>query len=93
MIPEKCECGCDYPDHFGKRPASPPAAEFQVTLDRRELAAIRAGLRLLEWFAGPDTRVLPYHLVREVVDISEGPDLLEPLSDAELRELARRLGS
>ncbi len=70
--------------------ATPPV-EFQVTLDRRELAAILAGLRLLRWANGPDWRLIPT-AVRVDLDRIEGHGL-RVLSDAELRELVRRLGS
>ncbi len=70
-----------------------PTIEFQITLDRRELASVLAGLRLLRWSIGPDKRLLPYHVARQVDEMCvAGIDEAEPLSDAEIRELARRLG-
>jgi len=71
-----------------------PAVEFQITLDRRELAAILAGLRLLQWANGPDRNLIPFSVGRDVDRILIDDERTgEPLSDAELRELARRLES
>ena len=70
--------------------AATPATEFHLTLDRRELASILAGLRLLREFAGPGSR--NYAMCRLVDKVSSEDGAIEPLSDAEIAELARRLG-
>lgn len=69
-----------------------PATEFHVTLDRRELASVLAGLRLLRWSNGPDARLIPVSVRREIEDIELSASMESPLSDAEIGELARRLG-
>ena len=68
-----------------------PITEFQLTVDRRELAAIQAGLRLLEWVNGSDSRIVPASVAYMVADVTSEIDTIEPLSDAEVRELAGRL--
>ncbi len=70
-----------------------PTIEFQITLDRRELASVLAGLRLLRWAAQPtEFHLLPWTLRNELAAIEVVYGAGEPLSDAEIRELARRLG-
>ncbi len=68
-----------------------PITEFQLTVDRRELAAIQAGLRLLLWMSGADVRLMPYALAQQIDQITADGGAIEPLSDAEVRELAGRL--
>ncbi len=67
-------------------------AEFQLTVDRRELASILAGLRLLQWSAGAG-RALPYGLCRMIDDITADGGAIEPLTDTEVQELGRRLNA
>ncbi len=70
-----------------------PTVEFHPTLDRRELASIQAGLRLLRWSAGADKRLLPHDVCRMLDEMASDSGAIEPLSDVEIRELAVRLGS
>ena len=67
-----------------------PATEYQLTLTKREMASIQAGLRLLQYSAGAGN-ILPYGVCRMVDDISAGNGAVEPLTDAEIAELVRRL--
>lgn len=67
-----------------------PTTEFHLTLDRRDLATILAGLQLLREFAGPGSR--NYAMCRLVDRISSADGAIEPLSDAEIGDLMRRLG-
>ena len=66
-----------------------PATEYQLTLDRRELASILAGLRLLQWSDGA-SRALPYAIAR-LIDCIADEYGVELLAEPEIRELVRRL--
>ncbi len=88
MSTERCPCGCEYPDRWGQR--TKPTSEFNLTLHRRELASILAGLRLLR--ARLDNYLPPVSLSRAIDDDTTDCGTIDPLSDAEIEELMRRLG-